>query len=180
MSGDPFLPLDCSTKTVVAPAIGISSATPSTDVTLKDVSGKWEGALINGFNRYALLVEIDGPNRKGTLTATLKFKEMQFLMRGVDTLTMTSSGPGRWNATWSIVQMPESPLKGEAVLGVAAAGVKNADRQIDFAFENGALYRIRFKREKRDALTATIWSAVPGMEPRQWDVRLARSSKNAP
>ena len=189
LSGDAFSPVECSSVTKPSPSLpGAAVVTKGDGVKsdLRDIDGKWEGSLIGGLGRYALLLTVKTA-WMGKVELTLESKELQFRDRVTDKLVMTSGkGRGGYDLVLSASLAPEASLKGTAVLGAAvlpdvSTGTAKVapDRQADLAFANGASHRVYFALKGKDEMRVRAFSAIPGAPLQKFEFVLTRTKRDS-
>lgn len=187
LSGDAFSPVECSTVTlrvVLLPGLPVVREGKDIKTDLRELEGRWEGTLIQGMGRYALLLSVKTA-WSGKTELVLATKEQQFRDKMTDTLTLVPSKErGSYAAALKTTLAPDASLSGAAVLGVAVApsvssGTAPApDRQAELTFANGALHRFYFA-VKGDELRVRAFSAVPGAPLQKFETTLRRTKRDA-
>ncbi|MBI2790103.1 MAG: hypothetical protein HYX59_15640 [Elusimicrobia bacterium] len=188
LSGDLFVPVECSTGTKPAPLLpGLPVVPPGKDAKadLKDLDGRWEGSLIHALGRYELLLTVK-TGWGGKTSLTLDLKELQFRDRLTDTLSLVPGKPrGVYEAALTTTLAPEASLKGGAIVGTAVPpetpdGKPAApDRQIDLTFANGAVHRAYFALKDKSTLRVRAFSGVPGAPLQKFEVELTKTKREA-
>lgn len=172
LSGDAFAPVECSTVTKPAPALPGVPADPKggAPLTLKDLSGRWEGSVIHAIGRYELALTVT-THWGGKAELDLAMKEMQFHEKIADRLTLTpAKKSGGYDAVWTSDAATGPELKGRLTLG----GTPLA-RAADLVFANGAAHRFAFAFKSKDELKVAVWSSIPGAPPQQLETVLRRA-----
>jgi hypothetical protein len=190
LTGDLFAPVECaaSTAVVAAAPLSVPPAVPAAKGDLKDLLGRWEGTAFQGFGRYDVAVELV-PGRRGKARATMKLLEMQFHRVSAHTLQLVpGKGRGRYEIELATDALADRTLKGTVSLGdvdvsSAAAGAPRplaGARQMDFAFVNGAQYRVRFAPADASTMRVQVWWTVPGAPERSFEALMARKAPAKP
>ena len=153
---------------------------------LRDIDGKWEGSLISGLGRYALLLTLK-TTWTGKAELTLDSKELQFRDRVTDKLSwVPAKGRGGYDIVLTASLAPEASLKGAAVIGGAlipessTGSVKlTPDRQADLSFANGAVHRIYFALKGKDEIRVRAFSGIPGAPLQKFEFVLTRTKRES-
>ncbi|HAZ08071.1 MAG TPA: hypothetical protein DCZ01_06015 [Elusimicrobia bacterium] len=176
MTGDLFVPIECSTAAAVAASLPVEPSVAQKP-DLKALSGTWEGSAVQGFGRYQILATLE-VGWLGRAHGTLALKELQFREHLGHRLKLTpAKGKGRYGAALSTDSLPAAALKGEALFTTAPDAAASGRHMFEVVFANGASHRARWAFEGEDALRVTVWSSVPGAPPRSWETVLRRSTR---
>ena len=190
LSGDLFAPVECSTAALTAPILpGLSVVRAGKDVKadLRDLDGRWEGTLINGIGRYALLLTVK-TGWSGKTELSLDSKELQFRDRLSDRLVLVpAKGRGAYEALLTASLAPEASLKGDCFLGAATAPASSTstakppppDRQADITFANGAIHRVYFALGGKNEMRVRAFSGIPGAALQKFEIVLTRTTREA-
>lgn len=192
LSGDMFVPVECSTATKTAPFLPSLPVLPvkGAKTDIRDLDGRWEGTLIHALGRYALLLTVK-TGWTGKAEATLEMKELQFRERLTDRLSLRpGKKSGDYAAVMTVSSLPDASLEGQAVIGaapttveVSTAAAKSSqpptERQIDVTFSNGAAYRIIFSLKGKDEISVLTFSAIPGARLQKLETVLTRTKRES-
>jgi hypothetical protein len=189
LNGDLFAPVDCSSATKTAPSVPGAPVTPSGDGVkndLRDLDGRWEGSLIHGLGRYALLAALK-TSWNGKVEATLEWKELQFRERATDKLVLTpAKGRGAYAAVLTTTLAPDASLAGTAAIGGAltpltsSSTVITPDRQADVSFANGAGHRVYFQlNPSKTEMRVRAFSGIPGAPLQKFEIVFTRTKRES-
>ncbi|MBI5247675.1 MAG: hypothetical protein HY923_10875 [Elusimicrobia bacterium] len=190
LSGDAFSPVECSSVTkpsAMLPGAPVVTKGDGIKNDLRDLDGRWEGTMIGGLGRYALLLTVK-TTWSGKAELVLDSKELQFRDRVTDKLALVSGkGRGGYDMVLSASLAPQASLKGTAVIGGAAmpslsTGTAKApppDRQADLTFANGAVHRIYFALKGKDEMRVRAFSGIPGAPLQTFEFVLTRTKRES-
>lgn len=178
MTGDLFMPVECSTATAVTaplPADAPAAAKPD----LAALKGEWEGDLSYGLSRYQAHASLK-VGLWGKVETDLDLLEIMRGERVTHHLTLTpAKGAGRYALAASTSRLEDESLKGEALFGTgvsSSAASGEAQAQCDLRFVNGASHRVVYAPEGRNRLRLKVWSSIPGWPVRSFELVLRRSA----
>jgi hypothetical protein len=146
------------------------------------LSGRWEGVLPIGMDRYDLFWEVKRRGKSDSWDVRFETRNIRMLDHKIFTATLKAKAQGEYSGPARLQNLPDSPLQAAVTIGTPPAPTPGADTYdqdilIQYKGRPGG-HRLRVAAVGKDKLRFLYWDLTqPGGEPVPGE--LARSAKTS-